>query len=125
MSGINTSIDASKDLTVFTVRGEVCTSDVLSAIEAFYQGSPTSLVLWDLSAAVLAGVSAGDVSGIARMLKQTNKRAQRGKTALVGSEGVNFGMARMFESMAEMEDMPTEYAVFRTLEEARQWLGVE
>ena len=45
-----------------------------------------------------------------------------GRRAFVGDRDYLFGMLRMHETM--LDDAPAEYAVFRTVEEAREWLGI-
>jgi hypothetical protein len=48
--------------------------------------------------------------------------ADRGRIAIVAPQPSNFGMARMYESLANLEATPTRIGVFWTKEEAMNWL---
>jgi hypothetical protein len=44
------------------------------------------------------------------------------KTAYVGDQDLEYGLLRMYRSMAEMSGVTIPLQVFRTLQEARDWL---
>jgi hypothetical protein len=46
----------------------------------------------------------------------------RGRMAIIAPNPANFGMARMYESLATLEATPTRIGVFWTKEEAMKWL---
>ncbi len=46
----------------------------------------------------------------------------RSRIAIVAPQAANFGMARMYESLATLEATPTRIGVFWTKEEAMSWL---
>jgi hypothetical protein len=46
-------------------------------------------------------------------------------TAVVAKTDLLFGFARMYQSLAEVQDAPAEIEVFRTEEAARKWLGLD
>ena len=47
------------------------------------------------------------------------------RRAFVTPDLATFGLARMFGSFREVQNAPDEVAVFRTIEDARQWLGLQ
>ncbi len=47
------------------------------------------------------------------------------KTAIFAPEDLPFGMSRIYEALSEVSDAPSEVRVFRTIEEAREWLDEE
>ena len=47
------------------------------------------------------------------------------RTAIVAGTDFLFGFARMYKSLAELEESPVTVGVFRTLEDAREWLGLQ
>ena len=47
------------------------------------------------------------------------------RTAIVAGTDFLFGFARMYKSLAELEESPITVEVFRTFGEAREWLGLQ
>lgn len=45
---IATRCDEGRDLTLFTVTGELACEDQMAALRAFYRDTPSKNVLWDL-----------------------------------------------------------------------------
>jgi hypothetical protein len=52
----------------------------------------------------------------------TREPIDRGRIAIVAPMPASFGMARMYESLANLEAIPTRIGVFWTKEEAMNWL---
>ena len=120
---IETLIDQSKDLTIATGTGELSFHDISHAIQSFYEGTPTSNVLWDLREAMVSDISTEHISQIANNLRSFREKGREGKTAIVSSMDVTFGMARMFQLLTEsLGESRIEMRVFRDLDEALQWL---
>ena len=78
----------------------------------------------------LSGVE--DIQGEASGLEQNiqidtaNKEKLAGtRTAIVATTDLLYGFARMYQTLAELRDSPLTVEVFRTFEEAREWLGLE
>ncbi len=46
------------------------------------------------------------------------------RTAVVAPTDFLFGFARMYELLAELQGSPSKVSVFRTVDEARRWLGL-
>ena len=123
MGRINSSLEAANDLTVVTVVGEVDAGQVLSQIITFLTGEPTQLVLWDIRAGSLAGISRDEL----RMIVDTGApyavRRRGGRTAVVCSKEVDYGISRMFQSFANLGHIPFEIEIFRNIRVAREWLN--
>jgi hypothetical protein len=111
------------NLTTTTVSGVLDADGIVDTIRRFYDGEPTDLVLWDLSRAEFDELSSEDVHRIARTTTMYADRRPQGRTALVFSEDVGFGLGRMFGSLQEVSDSPVRHRSFRSLEEAMAWLG--
>ena len=47
------------------------------------------------------------------------------RTAIVASTDLLYGYSRMYQSLAEVRRSPLTVEVFRTVEEAREWLGLQ
>ena len=117
-------LDETNNLTSFFVQGRVEANQIIAAIKAFYQGTTTKYVLWNSSQAQFSHLSYNDVERIANTVKRyTNKRVVI-KTALVFSQDVTFGLGRMFESLSEVKGIPPRFMSFRTLDDAKSWLGI-
>jgi hypothetical protein len=121
---IESSTDVSKSLTIYTGKGELTYEEVKGAIEAFYESCRTECVLWDLQAASTERISPSQVKQIASLLKQYSEYRRGVRTAIVSSQDMTFGLARMLVTMLEVKEQNTSLFmhVFRTIEEAYHWL---
>jgi hypothetical protein len=125
---IETGIDQSKNLTVYTVTGEVSLDELLKTLEGFYECPKVTLnVLWDGRGAKLKPLSFADVTRIASYRarhKDHRKARSGGKTAIVAPENVGSGvisMAEMFKKTLTTK-LPYEVRAFQSIEDAEKWL---
>jgi hypothetical protein len=51
------------------------------------------------------------------------RTTELGPTAIVTTDDLTFGMARMFAALRNMKDTTEQIGVFRTMREAEDWLG--
>ena len=123
MGQITSSLKADSDLTIVTVVGEVNAEQVVSQIISFLTGEPTQLVLWDFREGSLASLSSKDLQMIVQRGAQFADRRKGGRTAIVCSKEVDYGLGRMFQTFASLQHIPFEINVFRNLEEAVEWLN--
>ena len=122
---IQTQLDKSKKLTIFTVSGTINAREFGSAIRCFYTGEVTLYALWDLRNVEIESTDK-DVWNLARSVSTLNlSRRRGGRTALVAGEGRPFGLARMYQLITETMALPFEVKVFTSIEEAHNWLGTE
>jgi hypothetical protein len=122
---IETQVDKSKKLTIFTVSGTITASEFARAIRSFYAGEVTLYSVWDLRNGEIKATDS-EVWNLARSvgtLNLTNRIG--GKTALVAGEGRPFGLARMYQLITDTMTLPFEIRVFSSIEEAHSWLGTE
>ena len=74
--------------------------------------------LWDLQ-----GVSTLEVTNeTLQSLAQARSYSSEAKRAIVAPRDILFGMARMFQMLHD--GAPEDLRVFRTVEEANDWLGL-
>jgi hypothetical protein len=122
---IETQLDKSKKLTIFTVSGTITALEFANAIRSFYAGDLTLYALWDLRNGKIESTD-NDVWNLARSVSTLNLSGRRGgKTALVAGEGRPFGLARMYQLITDTMTLPFEIRVFSSIEEAHNWLGTE
>ncbi len=122
MAEIETSIDYQLDLTVHTVSGDLTSQEILDKLEIYYQGRPTTLILWDLTNATWSGIATDELYELVRKAKKYSRKG--GKTALVFSKDIDFGIGRMLEAFAEMEAYDYEFGSFRNRKDAKEWLDI-
>lgn len=123
---IKTLRDPSIDLTIFTCEGQILSQDIIDTMKHFYDGidgAPTKMVLWDLSQASTGNLSVEELDDIAQFRIENTVQMVNGKTAIVASTDLDFGMVRMFQ--AKSTGTPRSLMVFRTLDEAREWIKKE
>lgn len=124
MCEIETRIDRGADFTVRTVTGEVTAPEILAAMASYYAGGPTRLVLWDFSGAALERLSGREVRSLAEATGSYVAGRVAGRTALVFSSTLAYGLGRMFDQARNAGHSPVDYASFRDRGEAMAWLGV-
>jgi hypothetical protein len=119
---IETTVDKQYNLAIHKCLNEITGRDILETMQKFYNGSPTVNILWDLSSASMKEVSKETVRAALNIIQINKSNRQPGKTAIVTPSDLEYGMARMFQIMSNADDLPFNVGVFRTLEEARQWM---
>ena len=122
MAKIDVSINAKDDLTVFTVTGSLSHEDIIKFSNQYYMEIPPSKVLWDTRNGTVLDISTNEFRNIAKRMKELTVRRIGGKTAFVEDNNEDFGMGRLYESFAMSEELPVSYRVFRTIDDAKNWL---
>lgn len=120
--GIKITKDKGQDLTVHVVTGPVSEAEMYDALTKLYKQEPTMHLLWDMSKAEVGHVTTDTLRRFVRKAAQMGERRQGGRTAIIAPQDLQYGLARMSEFFAEMESAPYNLRVFRSKEEALQWL---
>lgn len=111
------------NLSIFTARGELKPSEIVATYKAFIENGPTPLVLWDITAATLAPLSVRAAQDLARQLTRLNNGCRTvGRSAVVCSREIDFGVANLLISYARLEGHPVQVQTFRTANDATRWL---
>ena len=122
MAQIETRVERTMDLCLFTVQGQVTVPEVHTALEQFYAQGPTLNALWDFTETDAAALTADDLRAIVELARSKAPHRPGGRTALVVHGDFSFGMARMYEILAEVGEHPITHGVFRSRDEAFRWL---
>jgi hypothetical protein len=122
MGSITRGVELDTNLTVFSVVGDADASQVLTQIVTFLREAPTQEVLWDIRRGTLTALSAQDLRRIVQRAGPLTQVRSGGRTAIVCSREVDFGLCRMFQTFAEQAEVPFEIHVARDIEVARRWL---
>ncbi len=121
---IATTLQEDLDLTFCRATGRITAADLLAWVVRYYAGKPTRLILWDFNDAELADLSSDALKSLANEVKKRSVARVGGKTAFVSDADLAFGLGRMFQVFSELEGIRVEYMIFRSMAEAREWLGV-
>jgi len=118
-------IEQPQQLTIITGAGELSYDEVLNTIRSFYAESPTLNVLCDLRQASAGRISSSQVNQIAELIQKLKRVRKGGRTAIVSSRDVTFGVARMLEALINIpnDDFAYELRVFRKIKDANRWLS--
>jgi len=120
MTTITTTIE--NDIVINNVTGPVALDELMDYIRnkvASWQGKP---VLWEASKATFKNISTEDWKSLPRKIGHLADTRKEEKTALVASDDFPFGMLRMFEILAENEQLAIQFQTFRDINRAKAWL---
>jgi hypothetical protein len=122
MTSVTLHRDPDSNITTATGIGRVAASDLFAALDKFYDDSPTLLALCDLSQADLSSLSGQELKQIVEFTESRAAVRRGGRTAIVAPEDLQYRMARVYQSLAEIRRHPVAIRAFRAGEEALQWL---
>ena len=122
---IKTSVDNDKQLSTHTVLGEVSFEDGMTTLKQFWENRPTMNVLWDYRKGSLARVSSVDLERMVDYVTVHSEKRAGGKTAIVVSRDLEYGLLRVLGTLREIRKIPLQSEVFRSMEEAIEWLNVK
>jgi hypothetical protein len=119
---ITAYVDKAKDLTVFKVTGVLSFDKVLPVVKTFYDGDPTKHVLWDFLDTTDVQLTSEEVEAISNFRLLFEGKMAPGKTAFVAQKDIFFGLLRIFEIQSRFHEASYSIMVFRSTDEACQWL---
>ena len=107
--------------------GKISGSEILPSYKQLYESDlwkPGLNEIVDLRDADMSSVSSEILSDLAAMVEgYTKGKCQGFKTAVIAPEDLPFGISRIYE--AHSYDSPENAKVFRDLNKAFEWLGVD
>ena len=119
---LSISFDNSRDLTIFTVQGELTLREQIDALQQFYSGTPSANVVWDFRMVTGDRISSEELREIITFIKAHENKRPTGKTALVSRTDLDFGLSRMSQAFGDAENLPWEIQGFRSITEAIKWI---
>ena len=123
MATIKTVIDG--DLTMRFVSGIVTADEIVAVLQESYAGTPTLYTVWNITRASISGFSPEDIERITHAARERAELRTGGKSAVIATADLEFGISRMVDIGLDLRDTPYEVRSFRTADEARTWLGVD
>jgi len=122
---VRTVIDKDKEITEHIATGDVVDSEMFEAQREFYENGPTRLQFWDMTECSVTGVTIGGMRTFIESASRKGEARKDGKTAVVVSSHLQFGLARMAEAFGEFASLPFAFRVFKDRDEAFTWLNEE
>ena len=115
-------IDRVKDLTKFTLQGQVTLSELIDAVNAYGKSGVTLNELYDIRQLAGERITSSDIDAVVKYLhKYAVVRPVNSKTAVLVVEALDYGISRMIQNLTEGA-VPFEIEVFKSLEQALAWL---
>ena len=94
----------------------------MAVLKKFYAGTPTKNVLWDFREISGSRITSEKLEQIVQFIKSNDEKRITGQTALVVSELIDYGLARMGSIYAEVEETSIKICAFRCYDDAMKWL---
>jgi hypothetical protein len=116
--------DTEHQLTILTVKGKVTGEEIVQMIKTHNRRQITKNILWDLTDASYPGAKSLDIDSFVGATQEFMIPRQGGKTAIVASTDLGYGLSRMFEILQSVSQSHVEHGTFRTRESALQWLNL-
>jgi hypothetical protein len=122
MAQVKKKIIKNKNLTIFKVTGKFTSDEIIRTFDEFYNSKYTLNILWDLSESDFSELDINHLRRIISAAKEYAHLRVGGRTALYTTLPLGFGLARMYESLSEANQVPILNRVFRDIHEAMAWL---
>jgi hypothetical protein len=123
---ITSQVDKTKNLVIYILTGELTLDDIQSTIKSFWESHELTLnALWDARRAELTNLKSSDMESITAFIGQYTHRFEErkgGKSAVVASSDLQYGLSRILGTLYEIKDFPTKLQTFRQMDEAMEWL---
>ncbi|MBN2323948.1 MAG: hypothetical protein JXQ30_09445 [Spirochaetes bacterium] len=114
--------DNENDLTIITCSGDLTEQELLDNLQSLYHHPPTKHNLWDFVDASVKNIPTEAVHRFVSVVKKIGSVREGGKTAVAAPTDLEYGMIRIFQTMTDLTQIPFEFRVFRSTDEARLWL---
>ena len=109
---------------IVSVAGIATASELVAVIDEYYPKKEVTDVIWDFTDGSWNQIPQSGFKEVARAAKESVEAGTRqgSKTAFVGTAGLEFGLHRMYQAIAESSGVPIKYNVFKTFAEAMAWV---
>lgn len=122
---IDFKIDRARNFTTFTFQGEVTLSEMIEVMNSYGKRGVTLHELYDVRQIEGERFSNEDIDVVVLYFRQYGKvRPEDGKTAVLVTEAIDYGISRMIQTLTEGE-VPFKVGIFHSMEDALAWLEVE
>lgn len=119
---ITLSADFDSTLTTLLARGLLTQEDLCAAALDFIRDHATPRALWDFTGADLTRISTRSLEMVFSAVGPDMAKCGGGRSALLFSSKLGFGLGRMSEALAEIRGFPCAIKAFSDRETAMSWL---
>jgi hypothetical protein len=122
---VSTNIKVEGNLLIISVTGDLTANEVIAVVEEYYSNGIIKDVIWDLTLGTMQSITGDGFKSIAKATKKVLANGSRmgGKTVFVGNSIIEYDYFRMYTVVAEITGVDVNYNVFKTLEEAKNWIA--
>lgn len=118
---ITSKTDPVRQLTIFTIHGEVQCAAVIEALRKFWDENPTRNVLWDLRNGRVTHLHSNELTEIVNYTSINTREIRGGKVAAVVPDKSEYTFLSGMRLLTTVSRFTFEIEVFRTQEEAHTW----
>ena len=119
---ISSSYDRTRDLTIFTIKGNLTFDQQIEVLKKFYHEGPSANMIMDFRKMEGNRISSEEIKKIILFAKKNESRRPCGKTALVSNKDLDYGLSRMSATYGEVKKLPWKIQAFRSMDEALRWI---
>jgi len=91
----------------------------------YYTHHPTKNVIWDMTQGRITITKSSELREVVSIARKHSQNRKEGRTAIVSLDDTGFGLGRMNGSFSEIEGLPYAYGVFRDMQSAKKWIGID
>jgi len=123
MIGLTSQVDG--NTVINTIDGTISYQRIIDFIKDKIGSWENKVMLWDLRDANLSGIPSQQMRSLARTMIPLAERRAGLKTAVVAPSDLQYGTMRVYKAWASALGTATDIRIFRTSEEALDWLQEE
>lgn len=109
-------------ITVCKAKGRLTFPEIRAKVIDLRIAGVARRVLCDLSHATVADLTSIEIEDLIKLISQYVTDSRGGKAAIIAHRGVDYDLARIFGTFAELAGLPVKVRVFQTSEIAKAWL---
>ena len=109
------------DIVILRVIGGATFGEITEAVKQYFP-KVTRHLIWDYTNGNLDNVTADDFRRVPDMSTKYFTNRMKGRTAFACPSDHVYGMFRMYTAFADIKNMPYEYEVQRSFEDALKWV---
>jgi len=116
-------VDRQKNRTTHITTGNVTFKEALAATEQFFDNHVTRDLLLDMSQGSLELITSKELERLTLYFgTRAKRRPENPRTALVANDTLNYGLSRLMQITAELDNSRTRFIIFRDIASAEAWL---
>lgn len=115
------TVEKLADFAVFRVTGILAFDELADTIREVYP-QLTGHILWDLTSASLGDITQEQFNILPGIVKESMAERVGSKNAYVSPHDRDYDLLRMYEMITRFKCMPYESSVYRTIDDALNWL---